>query len=167
RGSTGNAKEASGLASIRGRWRSPVAVCLVAIVGVFAFAAIDQSSFVVAAAATVAILGTTGYLVSDAARHSALPVEGAERASGDPVAGVATQILQSIQEPVLLLDNTLRVLFANQATQDVIRHDPMGKPLVSVLRTPVLLHAVQSVQDTGEPQKVAFTVPVPIEQHFE
>jgi two-component system, OmpR family, phosphate regulon sensor histidine kinase PhoR len=79
----------------------------------------------------------------------------------------AGPILESISEPLLLLDSASRVLFANRASQVFIRHDAVGKPLVSVLRMPALLHAVQSVQDTGEPQKVAFTVPIPVRQYFE
>src|SRR5438105_6988122 len=167
RGSTGGAERAESVAPTRHRWRLPVAICLVAIATVFAFAATQNSTFMMAAGATVAIVATAGYLMSDAARSTALRSDGAERPPGNAIPGIATQILQSIHEPVLLLDNASRVLFANQATEILIRLDPLGKPLVSVFRTPALLHAVRSVQETGEPQKVAFTVVVPVQQHFE
>jgi two-component system, OmpR family, phosphate regulon sensor histidine kinase PhoR len=83
------------------------------------------------------------------------------------IAQSTNEILESIEDPVLLLDSASRVIFANQATQMLIRHHAEGKPLVSVLRTPVLLHAVQCVQDTGKPQKVAFKETVPVQRYFE
>ncbi len=83
------------------------------------------------------------------------------------IAQSTQQILESIEDPVLLLDDASRVVFANQATQMLIRHPAVGKPLVSVLRMPLLLHAVESVQDTGKSEKVAFKASVPIQQHFE
>src|SRR5438105_3293763 len=167
RGSTGDAEIAENLATTRHRWRLPVAICLVAIATLFAFAATQNSTFVMAAVATVAITAMAAALASDAARSTDSRSNSAERLPGDLIPDVAKQLLGSIDEPLLLLDSASRLVFANRATQTLVRLDALGKPLVSVFRTPALLQAVRSAQETGQPQKVAFTVPVPVQQHFE
>src|SRR5438874_6159065 len=114
RGSTGGASMSERVAATRHRWRLPVAICLVAIATLFAFAATQNSTFVMAAVATVAIIAIAACLVSDAARSTDSRSDSAERLSGDLIPDVAKQILGSIDEPLLLLDNASRVLFANQ-----------------------------------------------------
>lgn len=79
----------------------------------------------------------------------------------------ARDILDSIDEPLLLLDSVDRVVFANPASHSLIRSDAAGKRLSAVLRTPELLESIGRVQSGGAAETVAFTIPVPVERHFE
>src|SRR5947207_1136997 len=120
-----------------------------------------------AAAASVAILGLGGYFAAGRMRKSAAaPQPRAELPTGDSIPANAKQILESIKEPLLLLESASRVVFANRASR-TIHPDAAGKPIVSVLRTPGLLHAVNSAQQTRQPQTVAFTIPVPVQRHLQ
>jgi two-component system phosphate regulon sensor histidine kinase PhoR len=83
----------------------------------------------------------------------------------DLIPDTARDILDSIDEPLLLLDSADRVVFANPATHSLIRSDATGKRLSSVLRTPELLESIGRVHSSGSAETVAFTMPVPIERH--
>lgn len=85
----------------------------------------------------------------------------------DLIPDTARDILDSIDEPLLLLDGGYRVVFANPATYSLIRSDATGKRLSSVLRTPELLESIERVQAGARAETVAFTTPVPVERHFE
>src|SRR2546423_6653546 len=99
-----------------------------------------------AAAASVAILGLGGYFAARRMRKSAAaPQPRPELPFADLIPENAKQILESIKEPLLLLDSASRAVFAHRASR-TIHPDAAGKPIVSVLRTPALLHAVHSAQ---------------------
>ena len=53
-------------------------------------------------------------------------------------------ILQSLPEPLLLLDDAHVVTFANQAAGAVLGLEPVGKDLVAVLRAPAVLGALEA-----------------------
>jgi two-component system phosphate regulon sensor histidine kinase PhoR len=79
----------------------------------------------------------------------------------------AREILEAIVDPLLLLDVGGRIVFANRASELLIRPGAAGKHLSAVLRTPELLEAIDRVQSGGEAETVAFTLPVPVERYFE
>ncbi len=79
---------------------------------------------------------------------------------------VAT-VLEGLPDPVILLDPTAKVRFANSATRTIVPTAAPGKHIASVTRTPGLLDAVEQVRQ-GEPaQIVEYTVPVPVALHLE
>ena len=81
--------------------------------------------------------------------------------------GSAHEIFERLPDPFLLLDSSGRVIFANAAMNAVLGMDPRKKNVSSVLRTPVVLQAIERTQTTGEPSSVEFSFPVPVERNFE
>ena len=130
--------------------------------------AADQSWTVPVTAFTAAILtGIAIYLAFGAGQSAAGESVGPHPDMQNLIPDTAREILDSIDEPLLLLDSADRVVFANPATHSLIRSDATGKRLSSVLRTPELLESIERVHSGGLAETVAFTIPVPVERHFE
>jgi two-component system phosphate regulon sensor histidine kinase PhoR len=68
--------------------------------------------------------------------------------------------------PVMLLDDHERVLFVNHSMRDVLGPGLDRKRASSVLRNPDVLAAIAGAGQ-GEPSNVPFTLPVPVERHFQ
>jgi len=80
---------------------------------------------------------------------------------------LAREVFERLPDPLLLLDASGRVVFANKAMRDVVGTDTQRKPVSSVLRTPAVLNAIERTIATGEPTSVAFSIPVPVERHYQ
>ena len=63
-------------------------------------------------------------------------------------------ILQSLPEPLLLLDEAHVVTFANAAARAVLGLKPVGKDLVAVLRAPAVLGALEAAAAGEDPPEV-------------
>ena len=89
----------------------------------------------------------------------------------DPYAAALTplarEIFERLPDPLLLLDASGRVVFANKEMANAVGTDPARKPISAVLRMPAVLNAVQRTVETGEPASVAFTTPVPVQRHYQ
>jgi two-component system, OmpR family, phosphate regulon sensor histidine kinase PhoR len=79
----------------------------------------------------------------------------------------ARDILECVDEPVLVLDQSGRVIFANKASQALVGADAEKKRISAVLRTPELLEAVERVLAGATPEIIAFSVLVPVQHHYE
>ena len=99
----------------------------------------------------------------DSADASAIP----DRPADAQIPEAAREFLEAIADPLLLLDADGRIVFANRASESLIRPGAVGKHLSAVLRTPELLEAIDRVLSGGEAETVAFTLPVPVEHHLE
>ena len=99
----------------------------------------------------------------DSADASSIP----DRTAETQIPEAAREFLEAIADPLLLLDSGGRIVFANRASEPLIRPGAAGKHLSAVLRTPELLEAIDRVQSGGEAVTIAFTLPVPVERHFE
>ena len=111
------------------------------------------------AAALVAIARRTG-----AHDGMAQPRGGAADAG---VPSSAQEIFEQLPDPLLLLDISGRVVFANRAMRGVVGLDAQKKHVSAVLRTPVVLQAVEKTAETGEPAAFEFMVHVPVERHYQ
>ena len=76
-------------------------------------------------------------------------------------------LLEQLPMPVMLLDASQRVLFVNEPMRALLGGGALRSPISTVLRNPAVLEAVANTVETGEPANVHFTLPVPIERHFE
>ncbi|HSS14433.1 MAG TPA: ATP-binding protein [Rhizomicrobium sp.] len=93
----------------------------------------------------------------------------AEKNPDDPLAllpPLTRPLLEQLPMPVMLLDDHERVLFVNHSMRDVLGPGLDRKRASSVLRNPDVLAAIAGAGQ-GEPSNVPFTLPVPVERHFQ
>jgi two-component system, OmpR family, phosphate regulon sensor histidine kinase PhoR len=77
------------------------------------------------------------------------------------------RVLGQMPVPLMLLDGASRVLFVNAPMRGVVGPSVEKKPISSVLRNPEVLNAIEQTASDGEPAIAQFTLPVPIERHYE
>jgi two-component system, OmpR family, phosphate regulon sensor histidine kinase PhoR len=97
------------------------------------------------------------------------PIRPAEEKAADPVAALPPMtrvLLDQLPIPVMLLDDDERVLFVNYSMRDVLGPGLDRKRASSVLRNPDVLAAIGEAR-RGFSTNVPFSLPVPIERHFQ
>lgn len=78
----------------------------------------------------------------------------------------AREMLERLPDPLMLLDESNRVVLANDAMRAFIGTDAGNKHVSAVLRIPALLEAIERTA-TAQPQSVEFSLRVPLEQHYQ
>lgn len=119
------------------------------------------------ALAATALAGIGIYLAISAGQRASRETPDLQQNMLNLLPDTTRAILDCIDEPLLLLDEACRVVFANPATHSLIRSDPTGKRLATVLRTPELLESIERVLGGSGAETVPFTIPVPVERFFE
>jgi two-component system phosphate regulon sensor histidine kinase PhoR len=157
----------SGRSSLGGWQKSYLLVSAAAIAGLMAVAISAKTVIWIAILMLVVLAGLGVFLAAPRGT----------RASGDArllpeqdramLSDSTRDILECVDEPVLVLDQSGRVIFANRASQALVGTDAEKKRISAVLRTPGLLEAVEQVLVGGMPQIVAFSVLVPVQHHYE
>jgi two-component system phosphate regulon sensor histidine kinase PhoR len=125
-----------------------------------------QTTWVVAG-----IAGVTALLISVMAREGRLQLRQQAAAIGDTgtafLSPLAREVLGHLPDPLMLLDQGGRVLFANSAMYRVIGIGLENKHISLLMRTPVLLEAIERTTATGEEASIEFSMPVPVERHYQ
>ena len=80
---------------------------------------------------------------------------------------LARQVFEHLPDPLMLLDSSGRVVFANKPMRAVIGVGAERKHVSAILRTPSVLEAVARTTQTGEPSSVEFAFRVPVERHYQ
>jgi len=80
---------------------------------------------------------------------------------------LAREVFERLPDPLMLVDVSGRVVFANTAMTQVAGTDTQNKRVSAVLRTPQVWQAVERTALTGEPATVEFSFHVPVDRHFE
>jgi two-component system phosphate regulon sensor histidine kinase PhoR len=97
------------------------------------------------------------------------PIRPVEEKADDSVAALPPMtriLLDQLPIPVMLLDDDERVLFVNYSMRDVLGPGLDRKRASSVLRNPDVLAAIAEAR-RGYSTNVPFSLPVPIERHFQ
>jgi two-component system phosphate regulon sensor histidine kinase PhoR len=76
-------------------------------------------------------------------------------------------VFQILADPIIVLGESGHIIFANSASQAVLGFQLERKHVAAVLRTPVVLEAVDRVRASGVRETVSFSFLVPVERHFE
>jgi two-component system phosphate regulon sensor histidine kinase PhoR len=100
-------------------------------------------------------------------RVAALKNVAIEEASLPVLSPLAREVLERLPDPLLLVDTTGRVLFANRAMREVIGVGAERKHVSSLLRTPSVLEALARTSAGGEAGTVEFSFRVPVERHYQ
>jgi two-component system phosphate regulon sensor histidine kinase PhoR len=80
---------------------------------------------------------------------------------------LSREVLEQLPDPLMLIGRDGRVLFANRAMRTVVGVDAERKHVSSLLRTPSVLEAVDRASATGDASTTEFTIPVPVERHYQ
>jgi two-component system phosphate regulon sensor histidine kinase PhoR len=80
---------------------------------------------------------------------------------------IAREVFEGLPDPLLLVQPTGRVAFANNAMRALIGIGAEDKHVSAVLRTPTVLQAIERTAATGEPASVEFMLHVPVERHYQ
>ena len=91
----------------------------------------------------------------------------AARENPQPLSPLARAVIEKLPAPVMLLDEAKRVILVNGAMRALVGADAEMRHVSAVLRNPAVLAAIDHTADDGEPATVQFTLPVPIERHYE
>ena len=85
----------------------------------------------------------------------------------DSLAGSAGGIiLAELPDPVIVLDGSGRIIFGNKAAESLIGGQAKGKHVATMLRSAVLMTAIDEVLNGGGTQSVDYSLPVPVERNF-
>ena len=87
--------------------------------------------------------------------------------TADPLPSLAREVFERLPDPLLLLDDKDRAVFANAAMRGVIGADYHRKVLSVLLRVPAIQQAVETVDPGEVPATTEFATRVPIERHFQ
>jgi two-component system phosphate regulon sensor histidine kinase PhoR len=80
---------------------------------------------------------------------------------------LAREVVERLPDPLMLVDASGRVLFANRAMREVLGVDVERKHVSSLLRTPAVLEALSRTSSTGEAGAIEFSFRVPVERHYQ
>jgi two-component system phosphate regulon sensor histidine kinase PhoR len=112
--------------------------------------------------AAAAIAGW-GYVRS---RRRVLSEHGAAEVVLLPLSPLAQAVLETLPDPLMLVDASERAVFANRAMRGVIGVEIEHKHVSALLRIPDVLEALSRTVASGRPAEVEFSVHVPVERHF-
>ena len=147
------------------QWSRPgLVLAVLGAAAIMVFAAGGQGYLYLAAGAAAAFFGLGVYVAAPRVRASRIDAAPPSDASALP--DTARDLLESLDDPILVLDASGRVVLANRASHAIIGADTERKRISSVLRTPEVLEAVERVLAGGAPENIDFTIPVPVERHL-
>ena len=141
-------------------WALSAGIALAA--GVLLFAG-QQAVWILLVLALIAALAWRFAAPPPAPESEPLPRPGDPLAILPPLTG---QLLEQLPMPVMLLDEGQRVLFANRWMEELLGPGLVRRPVIAVLRNPDVLAAIDEANAGGQ-ASVPFTLPVPIERHFQ
>jgi two-component system phosphate regulon sensor histidine kinase PhoR len=147
--------------------RNSLAVAAAAVAVVAGLAAASAPTLIVAAVAAVFILGFGLYLSAPSRMRTGAAAGTVPLPNQPSLSEAAREVLECLDDPLLLLDAGGRVVFANRAAEAIVSADSERKHISAVLRTPELLEAVERTLEGAEGETVAFSIPVPVQRHYQ
>jgi two-component system phosphate regulon sensor histidine kinase PhoR len=95
------------------------------------------------------------------------PSEAALQESPPALTPLSRAVIAQLPAPVMLLDESERVILVNDSMRALVGSGVENKHVSAVLRNPAVLTAIDQTAHDGEPATVQFTLPVPIERHYQ
>ena len=81
--------------------------------------------------------------------------------------GLGLAIIERLPDPIVVLDRGARIVLRNQAAQGLIGPAAVGKHVAVVIRHAPLVAAVRDALENGTASTVDYSVPVPVERHYQ
>jgi two-component system phosphate regulon sensor histidine kinase PhoR len=149
------------------QWRRGLWVAAIALaVGALLAAKIPDAGYILALAFALLAALAAIFVTSQERHYIAARLDG----DGDPVSRLvflADRVFEPLPDPVMLLDEGGRALFANKAMRLALGTDAERKHVSALLRTPTVLEAIDRANKTGQAETLEFTFRVPVERHYE
>jgi len=150
-----------------GSWRrSYIAAAVAAVTAPLVVALAGSSALVIASTLALVLAALFFYVASvgqKEAQRATLNAPRPEVVGFDPS---ARAILECLDDPLLVLETSGRILFANRSSHPLVGAEAERKHISAVLRTPEVLEAVSRVLLGGASESVAFTFLVPVQRHY-
>jgi two-component system phosphate regulon sensor histidine kinase PhoR len=120
-------------------------------------------------AAGLAVLALVAALVSGSRIRAIGPIASSAAGAGgsEILPKLAKEVFAQLPDPLMLMDASGRVIFANAAMASVIGLDAQQKHVSAVWRTPAVLQAIESTIETGDATMVDFSTPVPVARYYQ
>lgn len=80
--------------------------------------------------------------------------------------GAAVALLDRLPDPVLVVDGSGRVIYANGAGEVLVGKGAAGRHVATVLRSAPLIEAINGVIANGETRTIEYAVPVPVQRNY-
>jgi two-component system phosphate regulon sensor histidine kinase PhoR len=80
--------------------------------------------------------------------------------------GAAMALLDRLPDPLVVVDETGRVLYANGAAEPLVGKAAVGRHVATVLRSAPLIEAINGVIRDGAVRSIEYAVPVPVQRNF-
>ncbi len=104
------------------------------------------------------------FMVPPPLPQPALPRGGGRIAELPPMTRL---LLEQLPLPVMLLDVDQRVFFVNEPMRGLLGPGALRSHVSTLFRNPAVLEVLGHTARSGQPASVPFTLPVPIERHFQ
>lgn len=88
------------------------------------------------------------------------------RDAAEALAQSRTAILNSLSDPLLLIDKSRKIVGSNQAAEDAFGGEIRNWDLATVIRNPRILEAADRALSTGEASETTFSIAKPVERSF-
>ncbi|MEP0708919.1 MAG: ATP-binding protein [Parvibaculum sp.] len=80
--------------------------------------------------------------------------------------GTALALLNRLPDPLIVLDVSGRVVFANGASEPLIGKETAGRHVATVLRSAPLIGAIDGVTSDGQVRSIEYSVPAPVQRNY-
>lgn len=109
---------------------------------------------------------------SEGARRLATAIETLQKSweerrdAAEALARSRTAILNSLSDPLLLINRSREVVGANRAAEDVFGKEMRNRDLATIIRDPLMLSAADRALTDGNASETAFSITAPVERSF-
>lgn len=148
-------------------WSTPILILSVlGAFGMLALAAAAGELVILASVAGVLFLVLGAYLAAPRRSDAETAPTHGEAVAPPSMPDATKALLDSLDDPIVVFDETEKVLFANSASRALVGSDSERKHISAVLRYPEILEGTTRVLAGGAAETIFFSVIVPVERHY-
>ena len=134
--------------------------------GLLALAAAADGLMIPAALGAILLLTGGIYFAAPRPTGSEKSISAQEVIAPAPPSVATQALLDSMDDPIIVVDGGGKVLFANSASRALVGSDSVKKHISAVLRYPQILEGANRVLNGGDAESIFFSVMVPVERYY-
>jgi two-component system phosphate regulon sensor histidine kinase PhoR len=153
--------------NVANTWSIPTLLLSVfGALGMLALAVAAGELMILAGFAAILLFAAGTYLAAPRLIDSEKPLMPQEAVAPVTKPVAAEALLDSLDDPIIVFDDSGKVLFANSASRALVGSDSEKKHISAVLRYPEILEGAERVLKGGSAESINFSVMVPVERHY-